>query len=273
MIGFSSLSGHLTYFNRICGIFWIVTILIGCATPQIAPPGKQHRSLNPQYIIKQVESESRKTKDLSGFSKFNIQSRGKNLSGSVAINLKKDNFLRLELLNLFSQPIQYFLANQHRLLSYHPGKRSAVSGKPNAKNINRLIGIRIKVEELVSFLLGDVPGLALFEKQSITYESNTGRYCLEVKKEKEVRRLWIDPDTFRPLQYRSIDKNGNLRLSVSWDDFRLINDFSFAREISIEFPRQKASIQVQYTDFDLNTETGNFFLEIPPETRVVQLEP
>jgi hypothetical protein len=269
---FSPLSGYLRYFSRICGNFWIFTILIGCTAPQIAPPRKRP-PLNSQHIIKQIDSESRKTQDLSGFSKFRIQSQGKSISGTVAINLKKETFLRLELLNLFSQPIQYFLANQHRLISYHPGKKSAISGKPNARNVNRLIGIRMKVEELVSYLLGDFPDLALFQEKSISYEPGTDRYRLEVKKEDEIRRLWIDPDTFRPRHYRSTDKNGNPRLLVSWDDFSDIKDISFARKISIEFPREEASIQVRYTDFDLNTNTGSFFLEIPPETRIVLLEP
>ena len=269
---FSHLSVQKRAFNGTWRFFpGILLVLTGCAAPKTALRHKRP-PLDQQHIVEQIHSQNEKIKDLSGFSKFRIQSRKKNKSGTIAVNLKKDGFLRLGFLNLFGQPIHFFLANQDRLLSFNPGRKSAILGRPLSKNVNRLIGVRIEIDELVSFLLGDPPDLDSFGKDSITYVADTDRYRLLAENKDGISKLWIDPDSFRPVEYRSFDEDGRTRLMVKWNDFRVMTDIPFATKVFIELPQEKTIVEVQYTDFDINMGTGVFSLEIPPETRIVYLE-
>jgi outer membrane lipoprotein-sorting protein len=272
------MSSHLWERKKRLNWMWlnilILMILYGCVTP---PKVRRHKRppLNPQHILEQIHSRSLNIRDLSGFSKFHISSRGKKQSGTIAINLKKDTFLRLGFLNLFGQPIHYFLADEKRLLSYNPGEKSAVSGKPDARNVKRLIGVRMEVESFVSFLLGDPLDLNRFYPESVIYESDTDRYLFLAEETSGTGKLWVDPDTFSPVQYHSYDKNGSIRILTVWDNFRRIGNISFPTKIIIELPQEKTIVNVQYTDFDLNSELAPeiFSLEIPSETKTVLLEP
>lgn len=245
--------------------------LTGCAAPKITRRPR-HPSPDPEHIIRQILSLSQNTRDLSGFSKFHIRSRGKNKSGRIAVNLKKNNFLLLGFLNILGQPVHYFMADEERIISFNPGKKSAVMGKPVAKNVNRLIGIKINVRDLVYFLLGGPADLDRFSQKPATYDPDTDRYRLVMEGEDETGELWVDPDTYRPVQYKSYDKYEKTILLVKWDDFQLIENIHFAREVFIELPREKTVIEVRYTDFDLNSGSGKFSLDIPPGTRIVLLD-
>lgn len=253
---------------------WIALVLTGCATPPVTRPHKPPLK-DFQFIVDRIHSRERKIRDLSGFSKFRIRSQTKNLSGTAVVNIKKRAYLRLEFLNLFSQPIQYFLANERHLILYTPREKTAVSGRPDAKSVNRLIGVRMGIEELISFFLGVPPDLNRFSQESAVYNAETSRYHLKAGKEDGggLAELWIDSDTFCPVQYHSYDKEGNVRLRVSWDNFRSLNNISVATEIFIELPGEKTTLEVRFTDFDINKGIASdiFSFEIPPDTRLLSL--
>jgi outer membrane lipoprotein-sorting protein len=244
----------------------------GCAAPKVVPYAPRP-PLSPEYLVEKVRSGSQKVKSLSGFGKFRLQDGENNHSGSVAISLRKEAFLRLEVLNLFSQPIQLFQADGERLLSYNPKEKSAVMGKPDAESVYRLVGIRMGVDKLVSFLLGEAE-IDSDSKKNVVYENESDRYRLRMGGEDTVlSELWVVPDTFRPARYCSYDERGDIRLRIKWENFHSDKDIPFATEIFIELSQEKTTLKMRYTDFDLNTGVFPPKFKLPQGTKLRILKP
>ncbi len=103
------------------------------------------------------------------------------------------NRLRLDILSPFGQPIAALVSDGETLSLYDQKSRRFFRGAATSENFAALLPIGLEPAELSALMRGEVPLIQGTEKR-LGWDSEKGRYIVEIKGESLTQKLTIEPE-------------------------------------------------------------------------------
>lgn len=166
--------------------------------------------------------------------------------GKAYIFARLPHNLRIDILSPFGSTLSVLTADEQRfgLSDYKAGR--FFSGAPSPCNVARFAGVALPPDDMTGILIGQVP--LLDGPRQITWDPE-GHYVVTIEKgnTRQILHIGADKSTL-PLLRARMTEAGKPVFDVSFDMWRMVDDFSVPFEIRVKMPRDNAELFVQYDD-------------------------
>ncbi len=199
---------------------------------------------------------------LEGLAKVKLTREGKAVSVSQVLFLEKPKSLRAEALSPFGQAMLMLATDGEELTVFVPGERTFYRGDATLENIQRLLRIPLRLEDLVRLILYDIP---VVDARSRSLEADpAGGYRMLLQGGGGLRQeILFDPS--RRLVSTAYFRGEELALRVGYGRFRE-GDPAFPLTVKLEMPGQDSSAEVNFTELRTNVAIpATRFRLTPPE--------
>jgi len=215
-------------------------------------------------ILHQLRERREKVRTIQGIVRITLWYPQRRFSLRQALNIQKPHYLRLETLNFWGSPLHYVICNGQQIWVYYPAGNTLLQGSVNKDHLYRLLGIPLKVSELVDILCGDVPLVNNSHPFSLSLDQKKKLYLLRSTGDEE---LEIRPRDLLPLRYL---RKANLKLArdtqleVDFNNYRIIDGIPFPFLIQIQFPEIELKIRIRFSSLALNRKLPLKNFQLPP---------
>jgi hypothetical protein len=255
-------------FNRSRNLLWFITAIgmavaaSGCAVPRKSDYPVAYPS--PAAALKACE-KSVPSGVITATAKIEITDNGERYPLKAAVMLKSPNSLRLESIPLFGLPDFFMTIDKTEMRIFMPAKGCFCTGAATPENIEKFLHVKMGGTDLVSLLLGAVPGSGKIDE---TYHTLTGRqeernYRVDREDgEGGLLSIWINPSI-----------NGIFRISLSINGVNvydaLFENRLMAKELlipqHITVTRQPATeLKIKYSEIrQIPNAEASFDLPVP----------
>jgi len=173
---------------------------------------------------------------------------------SVGIVLATRDRIRIEAYGPMGQSLFVLVSDGRELLVRPPGREKAV--KPGMDALEKLIGLNIEVQELVSVLSGNVPSVASSADVK-AFCAQDGDCVLEIHEGDLERRVHIlnpalEDDRGPRITSHDLYRTGRIVFRAHFEHLEEISHYLMPQKITIEAPDKKIVITVAYGDVEVN---------------------
>ncbi len=147
---------------------------------------------DPAGYFQDVIKKSHAIKEVSGYAKLKISSGGKTSTSRNVFFVRSPDMIRIETLGFLSRPALFFTADSRAMSIFVIESNAFYSGHTTAENLQRIIGMRLELREIVLSFLG-CPPLADCTPMRITCSQDRNQYLFTIACEGRKQLLWIDP--------------------------------------------------------------------------------
>jgi len=241
--------------------FLLLTLLTlsACAPRPSAPPPIAETL--KEALFDQLSENARSFSSLKGLAKMKITAGGRPVSGTQAIFIEKPMSLRTETMNPFGfgLPVMLMATDGQVLTVFVPSEGDYYRGEASPENLMRLFPVPLRVEDLVRFLLYEVP---VIEYESIDMTTDESDYILTLIDLRGIKQVFRF-DGERHLREMRLYAQEQLLMMLKYGSFEGIPPFP--KVASLEMPPQGVTASVVYSDITLNTdiEDEKFILTLP----------
>ena len=245
----------------------------GCAPRKATVPFKGY-TLPPEDILKKISRTDNLGDILKALVHITVNTpRGKH-SMKVALIAKMPSFLRAEVIPVIGTSNLFLSASGDSLKVFLPQKGEFYIGQATRKNLTMFFPINLKVEDIVSILVGTPP---LVKRKNITLQGylEDKLYRINViSQNKKVQSLWVDPyDNL--VRIEVLDDDGRILYMVRLEDHSRIGGRSVPGKVMItigETHKLSALIRYSHTQLSQDVDTTLFDLDIPPGIKPIYLD-
>jgi hypothetical protein len=85
----------------------------------------------------------------------------------------------------------------------------------------------------------------------------------------EVKKYWVDSKYFLINKYNIYNKSGQLLFNAEYTNYENINNLYFPSNITVNKPKEKQHLWLNYTDKTINNNYLNFKLKIPKSAKEI----
>ena len=179
---------------------------------------------------------------------------------SVAVLVKGPDKLRIEGFGPMGEPVFALVANGPDLALRLPGEAELVRTGPWA--FERLLGFSLAASELAALLMGNAPPVAGFDAARAGC-SASGQCVVEYRKDDALWKVRVVPS--EPFEVLSCERyrGGDLLYRARFADHETAGGHRFPRKVTVESGDRKASLTVEYQDWELNAPVEDAFFVLP----------
>lgn len=260
--------------SLIGSLIWLSCFFSGCATTatKVIPPPKL---LSTEEILSSLRLRNDQISSLRTIARLTLANPDERRSFSASLIVQKPCLVRLEVLNMFMQPIQFFILNENELLWYMPGDNKVLRGAPTSLNIYRLLGIRLSAVELVNILLGCVSLPAADDiKPKLSYSNNDHHYQLQFCQAGQcLDKTWLNP--YLLYGVKSVhDGESPMGWVVNWEKFKQLKEYYLPTHIRVERSDRANRVELEYRQPAINEPLSKdtFLLDLPAGVETVPLD-
>jgi outer membrane lipoprotein-sorting protein len=211
---------------------------------------------------------------LKGIAKIKVESPDEKFSVKELVIAKRPGCLRLETLNPLGHPAFFAVTDGKEIFLFSPSENKFYHGMASPENISVFIPLNLRLEEIVSILLGKV--------SLIDYDADQAE-C-QVEGDFYVLRLTSEDGRFKQMLNVSISKQKvvesktyeeeALILAVKYGHYESMEGELFPKDISISMPHDKTKVNVRYKKIEFFSEINSAeFRLIPPQgVEIISLE-
>jgi hypothetical protein len=265
------------YFFRLSGsLLGLLFFIGGCAYAPVTGLTTKRKHVSVEELLSSIRQRNDQINSLRTITRLTIATPVEQKSFSAVLLVQRPHFIRLEALNMFMQPLHFFVLNEQGLLWYTPADKKAVIGDANSLNIYRLLGIRVTVAELVDILLGCTPLPPSGDiKPQLTYLNTEHNYLLRFCSANNLcsHEILLHPYWFyAEKMLHAAGPTATWR--VDWGNYQQLADIQLPTDIKMERMDESSRIELQYDKPVINEAItqDKFQLELPPGLEVVLLE-
>lgn len=239
-------------------ILLVLTVLLASC----APPPKPVPMLPDleQKLLGQLRDSGRTFSSLEGLAKVEVVAPERKVSTNQILFAEKPGRLRTEILSPFGTPLMLIATDGQELTAYLPGDGLFYRGEATDANIQRLLRIPLRLDDLVDIVLYAPP---LFDYSSVKAGVESDRHYLLTLDEEGAYRQEFRFDRELNLvgaRYRM----GNEKLLEVNYEFRSLRSV-YPQKIKAEMPQHESSLAVTFSDVETNVDIrSDRFLLSPP---------
>ncbi|MBN2108043.1 MAG: DUF4292 domain-containing protein [Deltaproteobacteria bacterium] len=220
------------------GFFWS-----GCA----ALPARQKPLpvlKDPAGYFQDIIKKSHALHDVSGYAKLKITANGKTSTSRNVFFVRRPDMLRIETLGFLSRPALFFTADSTAMSFYAIESNAFYSGKTTAENIQRIIGIRLSLREVILSFLGEPP-LADCTSRKIACSQDKNQYLFTLACDGAQQLIWIDPAAGTITGYK-LYENTYPVCDYAFSDFQNVAGRLFPLKIDIHHYTTTTDISLEF---------------------------
>jgi outer membrane lipoprotein-sorting protein len=250
--------------------------LSGCSAKPFTRTILRRQSVSVEEALQSLRQRNDYITSLSTSARLTLATAKEQKSFRATIIVQKPYFIRVEVLNMFMQPVQFFVCNKDKLIWYIPAEKKVIMGAPTSLNIYRLLGIRLPAAELVNVLLGCAQLPPANETlPTLSYLEDENSYLLELCSVTNwcSHKIWLNPYKLYGTRLVYSD-NSTIKWQVSWKDFATLQGHYTPTHIRLERLDQSCWLELKYNQPAINAPLSpdNFWFDIPPGVETVWLE-
>lgn len=147
---------------------------------------------DPAGYFQDVIKKSNAIHDVSGYAKLKISAAGKTSTTRNVFFVRRPDMIRIETLGFLSRPALFFTADSMTMSIYVMESNAFYSGKTTVENLQRIIGMRLELREIVLSFLGGPP-LTDCTPQKTTCSQDRNQYLFTLACEGGKQLIRIDP--------------------------------------------------------------------------------
>ena len=258
---------------RLAILCCFISTLPYCTHLKRPAPTSVYQTCFPHQILSMIEGNDTPA-GLKGIAKIKVESPDEKFSVKELVIAKRPGCLRLETLNPLGHPAFFAVTDGKEIFLFSPSENKFYHGMASPENISVFIPLNLRLEEIVSILLGKV--------SLIDYDADQAE-C-QVEGDFYVLRLTSEDGRFKQMLNVSISKQKvvesktyeeeALILAVKYGHYESMEGELFPKDISISMPHDKTKVNVKYKKIEFFSEINSAeFRLIPPQgVEVISLE-
>ncbi len=213
-------------------------------------------------IMAKASERMKYFKSLKALAEVSVKFPQKKIKRKNIIIFRNDPSIRFESLSVLGRPFMYFTASKEATSLYYPDRNTLYKGGYSPKNMARIIGIAIDLQNIVTILSGNFTIPSNF-KNVVLNESKDYylmKFFLLNNRNKEV---FLDKESFLPLQVVEYITDEDDVITVEFNNYKKINNYFLPFRIKIELPKKKSKIFIKYLSAQLNQGVLDSSFELP----------
>lgn len=243
--------------KRIIYLFLII-IIASCTTQKSVVTGKNFTKLPEDKTLEEFVVTDCKLKG-------NLPNMPGSLSGKFIL-AGKDS-LQLRVFAMFGIEAAKVFMSQASFTALSPLQSIAYKGVPKAENLKEATGLSLSFKDLVSIIRSEVPGDR--SKYKFEKELEGDRGLFRSKGDDYVEFITVD-GAGNMASYSQVSSEGVNLLKVNFSNYEEFSGKKFAKQISIEFPKNNLKLDIEAGKIDFITPTRLSF-DIPDGFNIKQL--
>lgn len=241
------------------GFFALFLLLSGCArtprAPEALPPSVPMEPVQVSSLLEALRRQEESVRRYQGL----VRVRGRGPDGGfdarLAVFFERPDRLRVELLGAFGGTRWSAVASREEITAYFPGPRHYLREADVADVVGRLLGLRLRSEDMMAALSG--VGVSLRSSSPPLGYRRGARLFLE-----------LEAPSKRTLE---LNEQGQV-VSAQSESYRVSYPSSwksrgrpFPDELAIENDRLRVRLETQEVDVNVDLDPETFLLEIPSD--------
>lgn len=261
--------------NNISRIAVIVLLLPFACTVKHSPSVDLSTEQSKLEVFSQVRKKWAGIQSLQGYFRVTADFKGKQGSLKALLALSLPDNLRMELMSPGGTTMAVLTLSEGMIRLYYPSDDVYFFGASEPANIQKVLGINMKPEEMLPLFIG--MGFDL-TKTPDRFIAEDGELIAEFSSiDKEILfRLSLDPDAVAVNGITAmIFDSGKIFAKVQYKDMVYRNNFAYPRLANIVFPEEDSSFKIRITNaqFLVKKLDAKVFTVTPKETaRKYQIE-
>jgi outer membrane lipoprotein-sorting protein len=250
------------------------TSLVACAHTPSPSAGPDLRPLpEPARALELIREAGGKRQNLRALGRLTYFGEKGRVRLKAALLVERPGRFRFETISPLEQPVDVMACDGDRqwLLS----KEKLSEGAATPENVARLLPLPMEPEDVVDTLLGGVPTSDRFTPSKIAWSDD--RWVLTVASgDGDAGRLTIEPATKRVVAMDLLQGGGDVRVSVSFEDFEDAGEGfgEVPRKIGLRMPGRDLDVDIRLKEVDVNVALKKelFRIDAPPGVRPEPLD-
>lgn len=245
----------------------VSTVYMGACTPRARGIQPSKPLPDAGEIIRHLDDNNKKVFSLKGMANVKIVTEGKDVNVKEVLVVKRPSKIRVETIGLFGNPLFILALDGPDLSINRPAENVFYRGNISSGRIKLPFPLNeFGSEELADILTGSVSPIK-YGSIAIDFSDDGNSYLLILVSPDGLNKQMITT-TIKDLRLKkseTIDNEKGMALSVTFDDYQVIGDIPFPKEIVIKFVNRPDSMQINYEDIELNTDLPDeLFILTPP---------
>ena len=237
-------------------------------------PISVYRACSPQQILSVIREEGIPS-GLKGIARIKVESPDEKFSMKELVIAKRPDCLRLETLSPLGHPEFFAVTDGKELFLFSPSENKFYHGMASPENISVFIPLNLRLEEIVSILLGKV-SLIDYDTDQAECQVEGDFYVLRLfTKDGRLKQvLKISLSGQKVVESKTYEREEGLILAVKYGHYESMEGELFPKDISISMPHDKTKVNVRYKKIEFFSEINSTeFRLIPPQgVEVIILE-
>lgn len=225
-------------------------VLTACETlppPKPVEPPAQFLTLDE--ISRQLTMRQDGIHNIKSLVKSAIRTPEKNHNLKQVLLIDGETSLRLDTLNLFSQPVGVLISDQTQILLYDTKSNKLYRNREVWDIMMRTFGTVFDFREYVSVFSGKIPRLAELHLKDVRWNPETGNYQITAvdTEHNAPLEIEVDPDTLHPVRLAKWE-GGKRVYTVHWEDYQDAEGHLFPHIITVERPQLGDAVVMKFNN-------------------------
>ena len=219
-------------------LYFLAGVLTACQTlphPRpVEPPGQ---FLTLDEISQQLTDRQNGIQNVKSMVKSAIRTRENNHNLKQVLLIDGESSLRLDTLNLFSQPVGVLISDRTQILLYDTKSNKLYRNREVWDIMIRTFGTVFDFREYVSVFSGKIPRLASLNLNGVRWDPKSGNYQITAvdSESNDPSEIEVDPKTVLPVRFVKW-KEGKQVYVVQWEDYQMAEGHWFPHAITVQRP-------------------------------------
>jgi len=213
-------------------------VLTACETlPPPKPVEPPAQLLTLDEISQHLTTRQDGIHNVKSMVKSAIKTRENNHNLKQVLLIDGETSLRLDTLNLFSQPVGVLISDPTQILLYDPKSNKLYRNREVWDIMIRTFGTVFDFREFISVFSGKIPRLASLNLKDVRWDSKTGNYQITAvdSERNDPLEIEVEPKTLLPVRLVKWE-DGKQVYTVRWENYQKVEEHLFPHTITVQRP-------------------------------------
>ena len=226
---------------------------------------------DPAFYLEASIKKARTINNVSGYAKLKISAGGKTSTSRNVFFVSRPDLIRIEILGFLSRPALFFTADSMSFSIYVIANNVFCRGEPTAENVQRIIGMRLALREVVLSFMGEPPLVDCTHKK-ISYRQDKNQYLFTIASKAGNQLVWIDPLTGTITGYTLYEHASPLYRYV-FSNFQNFDGRLFPLKIDIHHYTNTTDATLEFDSISFEPISPELFImDVPTGATIIGIE-
>lgn len=248
----------------------LAALLAGCgASKEIS----NERILSPERLITKLEANRRKVRTFSAAGTINIKNGNSTIESSIEVNIKKPDSVRVDVYGPFGIELAQILITRDNFLFYDAINKKAYKGKTDEAAIQKALKIDLPFDMLIDAFTGgvDLSDKLRTEPDDYVFNENYSYVKYIDSTSGTINEYEINTKNFTVNKIKIGKSDKRSIVEATYDNYKEFENISVPLTVSMKFPENNQSLQINYKKVSINDSSSNILFELPSDTKYEEL--